>query len=117
MDGGHLGIPDKIGQTCVTLNRVFTNEALYTFFWKTECIISQRPLTTLSDEVNDFDTLTPNQFLMREAQLKQPPGEFSSKEINYPPKMESNSSSFQYFIGSLEKGISPYINSMERGIT
>ena len=44
---GLLGIPVKIGQTCVEshycLDRVFTDEAPNTFFSETECIINQRP--------------------------------------------------------------------------
>ena len=68
----------------ITLDRVFTNEALYTFLCETECI--KRPLTAISDDVNDFDTLTPNHFLIGEAHPNQSPGEFSSKEINYPKK-------------------------------
>ena len=67
MDGGRLEIPDKIGQTCDEshyLDRVFTYEALYTFLCETECIISQRLLTAISDDVNDFDTLTLNHCLI-----------------------------------------------------
>ena len=70
----------------ITLDRVFNDEALYTFLCETECIINQRPLTAISDDVNDFDTLTPNHFLIGEAHPNQSPGEFSSKEINYPKK-------------------------------
>ena len=70
----------------ITLDRVFTDEALYTILCETECIINQRPLTAISDDVNDFDTLTPNHFLIGEAHLNQFSGEFSSKEINYPKK-------------------------------
>ena len=40
----------------------------------------------ISDDVNDFDTLTPNHFLIGEAHSNQSPGEFNSKEMNYPRK-------------------------------
>ena len=70
----------------ITLDRVFTDEALYTFLCEIECIINQHPLTAISDDVNDIDILTPNHFLIGEAHLNQFPGEFSSKEINYPKK-------------------------------
>ena len=59
---------------------------MYTFLCETVCIINQRPLTAISDDVNDFDTLTPNHFLIEEAHPNQCPGEFSSKEIHYPKK-------------------------------
>ena len=71
----------------------------------------------ISDDVNDFDTLTPNHFLIGEARSNQSPGEFNSKEMNYPKKMDSISSSFQYCMELLEKGISPDINSTEIGVT
>ena len=51
----------------ITLDRVFTDEVLYTFLCETECIINQHPLTAISDDVSDFDTLTPNHFLIGEA--------------------------------------------------
>ena len=70
----------------ITFDRVFTDDAWYTFLCETECIINQHPLTAISDDVNDFDTLTPNHFLIREAHPNQSPGEFSRKEINYPKK-------------------------------
>ena len=78
----------------ITHDRVFTNEALYTFLSETECIINQRPLTAISDDVNDFDTLTPNHFLIGEAHLNQSPGEFSSKEISYPKKWRAVQAAF-----------------------
>ena len=55
---------------------------IYTFLCETEYIINERPLTPIGDNVNDFDTLTPNHFLIGEAHSNQSPGEFSSKEIN-----------------------------------
>ena len=70
----------------ITLDRVFTDEALYTFLCETKCIINQRPLTAIGDNVNDFDTLTPNHFLIGEAHPNQLTREFSSKEINYPKR-------------------------------
>ena len=101
----------------ITIDRVFIHKALYTFLCEAECIIIQRPLTTITNDINDFGTLTPNHILIGETHPNQSPGEFSSKEINYPKKMESSSSSLQYFMESLEKGISPDINSKERGAT
>ena len=89
MDGGRLGIPDKLVKRAlkaINLDRVFTDEALFTFLCETECIINEHPLTVISNDVYDFDTLTPNHFLIGEAHPNQSPGEISSKEINYPKK-------------------------------
>ena len=72
----------------IILDRVFTDETLYTFLCGTECIINQCPLSAISDDLNDFDTFTPNHFLIGETHPNQSPGEFSSKEINYPKNGE-----------------------------
>ena len=53
----------------ITRDRVFTDEALYTFICKTECIINKILLSVISDHVNDFDTLTSNHSLVVEAIL------------------------------------------------
>ena len=89
--GGRLGVLIKSIKRvlrAVTFDRVFTNLVLHTFICETECIINQCPLTAISDDVNYFDTFTPNHFLTGEAHPNQPLGEFSSKEINYPQKGE-----------------------------
>ena len=56
--------------------------------------INERPLTAISDDVNDFDTLTPNHFLIGEAHPHQSPKEFSSKAINYPKKWRAVQADF-----------------------
>ena len=66
----------------ITRDRVFIDEALYTFICKTECVINKISLSVISDRVNDFDTLTSNHSLVVEAYSDQPPGEFSSKVIH-----------------------------------
>ena len=71
----------KRSQRFITLETVFTDKAIYTFICETECIINQRP-TAISD------TLTPNHFLIVEEHPNDPPGEFSSKEVNYPKNGE-----------------------------
>ena len=42
----------------ITLDRIFTVEALCNFNYENECIINQRPLMAISDDANDFDNLT-----------------------------------------------------------
>ena len=47
----------------ITRNHLFNEETLYTYLTEIESIINGRPLTLLSDEINDFEALTPNHFL------------------------------------------------------
>ena len=44
-------------------NHHFNEEALHTYLAETEFIINGRPLTPLSDDINNFEALTPNHFL------------------------------------------------------
>ena len=46
----------------ITRNHLFNKETLYTYLTETESIHG-RPLTPLSDDINDFDALTPSHFL------------------------------------------------------
>ena len=47
----------------ITRNHLFNEETLHTYFTEIESIINGRPLTPLSDDINNFQALTPNQFL------------------------------------------------------
>ena len=47
----------------ITRNHLFNEETLYTYLTEIEFIINGQPLTALSDDVNDFEVLTPNHFL------------------------------------------------------
>lgn len=46
----------------IVKDRLFTDEALYTFLCKIEAILNQRSLTAISDDIDDFEALTPNHF-------------------------------------------------------
>ena len=47
----------------ITRNDLFNEETLHTYLTEIESIINGRPLTPLSDDINDFEPLTPNHFL------------------------------------------------------
>ena len=47
----------------ITRNHLFNEGTLYTYLTETESIINCRPLTPLSDDINDFEALTPNHFV------------------------------------------------------
>ncbi|KAL9974310.1 hypothetical protein ACROYT_G011331 [Oculina patagonica] len=43
---------------------------------------SSRPLTPVSDDLNDYEALTPNHFLIGRASPNSPPGQFEEREVN-----------------------------------
>ena len=53
----------------ITRNHLFNEETLYTYLTEIESIINGLPLTSLSDDINDFEELTPNQLLTGKASL------------------------------------------------
>ena len=48
----------------ITRNHLFNEETLHTYLTEIKSIINGRPLTCLSDDLNDFEALTPNHFLI-----------------------------------------------------
>ena len=47
----------------ITRNHLFNEETMQTYLTEIESLINGRPLTPFSDEINDFEALTPNHFL------------------------------------------------------
>lgn len=45
-------------------DRTFTDESLYTVMTEVESIVNSRPLTSVSDSIDDYEALTPNHFLL-----------------------------------------------------
>ena len=56
-----------------------TDEILETFLCEVEAVINSRPLTKLSDNMDDGAPLTPNHLLLLREGPKLPPGSFSFK--------------------------------------
>ena len=48
----------------VIKERTFTDEALYTIMTEVESTVNSRPLTNVSDNIDDYKVLTPNHFLL-----------------------------------------------------
>ena len=55
----------KVSLLHVMKDRIFTNFEMMTVFTKIENIVNNRPLTANSNNVKDFEALTPNHFLVR----------------------------------------------------
>ena len=48
----------------VIKERTFTDEALHTIMTEVESTVNSRPLTNVSDNIDDYKVLTPNHFLL-----------------------------------------------------
>ena len=51
----------------VTRDRIFTEEVITTLLTEIESIVNSRPLTPVSDDIEDYEALTPNHFLIGRA--------------------------------------------------
>ena len=57
-----------------------TDETLVTFLAETEKILNDRPLTSVSDDPDDLEPLTPNHVLLLRSNASLPPGVFSAAD-------------------------------------
>ena len=53
-----------------------TDEVLETLFCEVESMVNSRPLTKLSEEVDDMSTISPNQLLLLNEEIQDMPGKF-----------------------------------------
>ena len=79
----------KIGLKAIVKDRIFTDESLQTFLCELEVVLNGRPLTSISDDVSDFEPLTPNYLLIGEASPKQSHGNFREHEVSLRRKWRS----------------------------
>ena len=61
--------------------QLLTDESLLTLLCEVECIVNNRPLTSVSSDPNDFEPLTPNHLLFLKTDRLLPPGIFYVKDI------------------------------------
>ena len=80
----------------VIQDRLFTDETLATLMCEVESILNQRPLTYVSDDVNDYECLTPNHFLIGECSDFSPT-EISDKSLNLRKKWKVVQAASQIF--------------------
>ena len=48
----------------ISTGRIFTDETLQTYLCEVESILNKRPLTPISDDIHDFEAITPNYLLI-----------------------------------------------------
>ena len=74
----------------------FTDEMLATFMCEVESMLNQRPLTYASDDINDYESLTPNHCLIGEPNNFSPT-ETSDKNVNLRKKWKVVQNASQIF--------------------
>ena len=72
----------KRAMKTVINDQVMPEETLHTVLVETEAVLNSRPLTSVSDDLNDYEALTPNHFLIGRASPNNPPGQFEEREVN-----------------------------------
>lgn len=76
-----VGIVKRVMKGVLSPNVRLTDEILETVFCEIESIINGRPLTKLSDNVNDPKPLTPNHLLLLRQGPTLPPGKFDKNDL------------------------------------
>ena len=71
--------------------------SIYAILCQVESLLNNRPLTNISDDVGDYECLTPNHFLIGELSPNFSPGIFTDKEINLQHKWRSVQAVTQIF--------------------
>ena len=66
--------------------RTIYEEVLTTLLCEVESILNSWPLTSISDDITDFDALTPNHILLGSSQPNVEPSNYENLEVNYLKK-------------------------------
>ena len=65
----------------IVKDRTFTEDCLHTFLCEVEAVLNSRPLTAISDDINDIEPLTLNHFLTGASLMNYSPGVFPRNEV------------------------------------
>ena len=87
----------KTGLKAIVKDRIFTDESLQTFLCEVESVLNGRPLTAISDDISDFEPLTPNHLLIGEVSPNQSPGNFREHEVSLRRKWRSVQAATEMF--------------------
>lgn len=65
----------------IVKQQTLDDESLQTAMCEVEAIMNSRPITTVSEDPNDLEALTPNHLLLLQKKTALPPGLFGEKDI------------------------------------
>ena len=74
-----------------------TVKSLQTFLCEVETVLNGHPLTSISDDISDFEPLTQNHLLIREASPTQSSGNFREHEVKLRRKWRSVQAAMEMF--------------------
>ena len=94
-------------------NKLFTEECLSTFLCEVESTLNQRPLTPISDNVNDLKALTTSHFIIGSYE-NTVPGVLHKQEIDYRRKWRSVQAAVDVFWIRWKKEYLPSLNLHKR---
>ena len=94
-------------------NKLFTEECLPAFLCEVESILNQRPLSPISDDVNDLKALTPSHFIIGSYE-NTVPGVFHKREIDHRRKWRSEQAAVDVFGIRWKKEYLPSLNIRKR---
>ena len=81
-----LIISIKRSHESITNEKTITEELLTTLLCEVEGILTSRPLTSISDDITDSETLTPSYILLGSSQPNIEPGNYENVEVDYRKK-------------------------------
>ena len=84
MGGIFESLVKQVKRTMKTVinDQVMPEETLHTVLVDTEAVLNSRPLTSVRDDLNDYEALTPNHFLIGRASSNNPQFQFEEQEVN-----------------------------------
>ena len=88
--------------TVIIRDKLFTAESLATFIFEVEFIVNHQPIIPVSDDVNDFEALTLDHFIIGTDCYNFSPGVF---EINLHPEMVLGPGCSKLILGQVETRI------------
>ena len=100
----------------ITLDWIFTEEALYTFSCETEFIVNQRPLTAISDNIRVYDVLTTNHFIIGETNANLTTGQFDNSQTNYRKKWKNVEAATNMLWNRWRKEYLPTLRQCKKGL-
>ena len=70
----------------ITLDRILTEEALYTFLCEIDSLLNNRPVTPSSDDINDYEAITPNHLILSNSSSNHSPCKCQNDKTYYRKK-------------------------------
>ena len=70
----------------IVKDRIFAEDCLYTFLYEVEAVLNSRPLTAISDDINDLEPPSPNHLFTGASSMNHSPGVFHSSKAELKKK-------------------------------